>query len=387
VRFQQRFVTEAVIGAELADTLKSFRYSDQKRRQNSRMMRINLPYARVLIVDDVLTNLDVAKGMMKPYGMQIDCVISGQEAIDAVRSEKVRYNAIFMDHMMPEMNGIEATRIIREEIGTEYAKTVPIIALTANAIVGNDEMFLKNGFQAFISKPIEMARLDTVIRQWVRDKDQEEKLTDNTTKQPKETPQEFSAQKFSAQLDGIDVQKGFERFNCDIESFLNVLRSYAINTPSILESIKNVNNDNLADYAIEVHGVKGSSRGICAEAVGAKAEALEKAAKAGDIDFVTANNADLLEAAWKLINGITDLLNKLAAENPRPKKNKLDGRVQSKLLAACEQYNMDEADAAMKEIDSYEYESDGELARWLRENVEMMNFSEIKEKLITMIRS
>jgi CheY-like chemotaxis protein len=90
--------------------------------------------------------------MMKPYGMKIDCVTSGQEAIDAIRAEKVKYNAIFMDHMMPGMDGIEATRIIREEIGTEYAKTVPVIALTANAIVGNEEMFL-NKVKYFEDRP------------------------------------------------------------------------------------------------------------------------------------------------------------------------------------------------------------------------------------------
>jgi CheY-like chemotaxis protein len=135
------------------------------------MMRISLPYARVLIVDDVATNIDVARGIMESYGMQIDSAYSGREAIDAVRDEKVRYDAIFMDHMMPGMDGIEATRIIREEIGTEYAKTVPIIALTADAISGNDQMFLRKGFQAFISKPIEIDCLEAVIREWIRDPD------------------------------------------------------------------------------------------------------------------------------------------------------------------------------------------------------------------------
>jgi CheY-like chemotaxis protein len=97
-----------------------------------------MPYGKILVVDDVLTNLDVAKGMMAPYDMTIHCVTSGRQAIELVRDEELRYDAIFMDHMMPEMDGIEAVRIIREEIGSEYARTVPIIALTANALVGND---------------------------------------------------------------------------------------------------------------------------------------------------------------------------------------------------------------------------------------------------------
>ncbi|MCL1941828.1 MAG: ATP-binding protein, partial [Synergistaceae bacterium] len=165
VKLRQESAGDATIGPDVVRNLKNFSYSDSKRDRNFHMSRVNLSYARVLVVDDVVTNLDVAKGFMKPYGMQIDCVSSGQKAIDAVRDESVRYNAIFMDHMMPGMDGMEATRIIREEIGSEYAKTVPIIALTANAIAGNEEMFLGSGFQAFISKPIEIDRLDAVIRE------------------------------------------------------------------------------------------------------------------------------------------------------------------------------------------------------------------------------
>ncbi|MDR2727030.1 MAG: response regulator, partial [Deltaproteobacteria bacterium] len=129
VKLRQQFVADAVIGPEVVKSLKNFHYSDQKRHKNSRLARIRLPYARVLVVDDVPTNLDVAKGMLKPYGMQVDCVTSGQQAVDAVRAATIRYNAVFMDHMMPEMDGVEATRIIREEIGTEYARDIPIIAL------------------------------------------------------------------------------------------------------------------------------------------------------------------------------------------------------------------------------------------------------------------
>jgi hypothetical protein len=247
-----------------------------------------------------------------------------------------------------------------------------------------------------------MSHLDNVIRQWVKDKDHEEKISDNIVEQPKETTQEFPEREFPVgeiplRLDGVDVQKGFELFNRDTGTFLNILRSYAVNTPPILDSIKNVKKDNLADYAVNVHGIKGCSRAICAEVVGTKAEALEKAARQGDIDFVIANNADLIETAGKLVNDITeifrtenfrdDLLDKTEAENSRPKKDKPDGQTLSELLAACEQYNMDEADAAMEEIENYEYESDGGLAKWLRENVDMMNFSVIKEKLVAMIGS
>ena len=173
VSFPQKYVGDTVIGPEVVNNLKKNRYSASKRDMNLWLSHYSLPDARVLVVDDVEINLEVAKGILSCYGMQIDCVTGGQEAIDAVRNGKVRYNAIFMDHMMPGMDGIEATRIIRLEIGTEYARNVPIIALTANAIVGNEEMFLSKGFQAFLSKPVEIPRLDAVIKRWIRDRETE----------------------------------------------------------------------------------------------------------------------------------------------------------------------------------------------------------------------
>jgi signal transduction histidine kinase/CheY-like chemotaxis protein len=380
VRLLQQFVTDAVIGPTVANSLQGFRYSDQKLHQGAKMKRIKLPYARVLVVDDVLTNLDVAKGMLKPYGMQVDCVTSGQQAVDAIR-ENVRYNAVFMDHMMPGMDGLEAARIIREEIDSEYARTVPIIALTANAIIGNEEMFLREGFQAFIPKPIEIARLDAVIRQWVRDK----KLEDSTFEDDGvEQPAEVTPRIFSWQVEGVDLQRGLERFGNDEDAFLQVLRSYAVNTRPLLETIRGVTRENLADYAIATHGVKGSSRGICAEKVGDWAETLEKAAKAGDFDFVAVNNAAFLEAAEKLVGDLDALLRSMT--DPKPKLDQPDRDALNRLMAACEAYAMDGVDAAMAELESYEYESDNGLVAWLREHVDRMNVTQIKERLSALPR-
>jgi CheY-like chemotaxis protein len=361
----------------VADSLKHLNYSDQKRRRDSQQARIRLPYARVLVVDDVLTNLDVARGMMKPYGMQIDCVTSGQQAVDAIRAENVRYNAVFMDHMMPGMDGIEAARIIREEIGSEYARTVPIIALTANAIVGNEEMFLREGFQAFISKPIDLARLDAVIRQWVRGE-----TPGNTPDNDGAEPPMAMPRTFPGQMEGVDLQRGLERFSNDVEAFLQVLRSYAANTRPLLAAVRGVTRETLADYAVAIHGIKGSSRGICADGVGDRAAALEKAAKAGDFDFVSANNDAFLEAAENLVNDLDALLRQMT--NPKPKRNRPDRDVLDKLMAACEAYDMDGVDAAMAELERCEYESDGGLVAWLREHVDRMNFAQVRARLLAL---
>jgi CheY-like chemotaxis protein/HPt (histidine-containing phosphotransfer) domain-containing protein len=389
VKLPQKNVTNEKIGADIVNSIKNFHYASGRHSQKP-LPRVLMPYAHVLLVDDVATNLDVARGMMKPYRMQIDCVGSGQEAVNAVRNGNVKYNAIFMDHMMPGIDGIEATRIIREEIGNDYARNVPIIALTANAITGNEEMFLSKGFQAFISKPIDTKCLDAVINQWVRDEELEKDLPQITEEDDDpgqnrrsgvERRDGIDRRMLANDISGLDMNKGQECFG-DMETYVEVLRSYIVNTRPLLEAIKEVDKgQGLDDYIITVHGIKGSSRGIFAEEAGDRAEALEKAAKAGDFGFVAANNAGFIEYVSMLVADIENALDKNIEKKERPKKDKPDMEVLLKLLAACKNYKTSDMEEAMAIIESFEYESDDGLAHWLRENVDQLNYSEIVEKL------
>ena len=163
---RQGFVDNSQIGSEIAENLRSFRYKQSKRAASKKLERADLSFARVLVVDDMQTNLDVAAGILRKYKMQVDCVLSGQQAIDLIKTGQPVYDAIFMDHMMPEIDGIEAVKIIRS-LGTVYARNIPVIALTANAIKGTESLFYANGFQAFISKPIDIMLLDSVVREWI----------------------------------------------------------------------------------------------------------------------------------------------------------------------------------------------------------------------------
>jgi signal transduction histidine kinase/ActR/RegA family two-component response regulator len=170
VRLLHKHVNDEVISADIVKKLKSFESSSATRKQDdlSNMQRVQLPDAHVLVVDDVETNLEVAKGMLLPYGMKVDGVLSGKEAVELVRKGEPRYSAIFMNRWMPEMDGIEAVRIIRNEIGGDYAKKIPIIALTANAVIGNNAFFTKSGFQEVLSKPFSVRRLDEIVNKWVK---------------------------------------------------------------------------------------------------------------------------------------------------------------------------------------------------------------------------
>jgi signal transduction histidine kinase/CheY-like chemotaxis protein len=393
VRLLQGFVSDAVIGKELAANLKEFRYIMTRQDRNKQLVRARIPYARVLVVDDVATNLDLARGIMKPYGMNVDCVTSGRAAIDLVRRGEPRYNAIFMDHMMPGMDGIEAVRIIRNEIDSDYARTVPIIALTANAITGNEDMFLNSGFQDFLTKPIDIMKMNGAINRWVRDKDLEKKLgldtesriAENAPDTERET-EDTAMQELLARtlrdmpVEGLETEKGLERFGGDVKSYMDSLRSYAVHTPALLETARAV--DSLTDYAITVHGIKGSSYGIAAQEIGQRAEKLEHAAKAGDLAFIEAENEDFIGAAGKFIDDVKRLLEALEAKQQKPRKATPDPMLLARIRDAAVKYDMSGLDEAMEELERYSYEADTGLVPWLREQIDKSELEEIAERLM-----
>jgi CheY-like chemotaxis protein len=118
----------------------------------------------VLIVDDLPGNLMVAEGLLAPYRMRLFTCLSGREAVELVQARP--FDLVLMDHMMPEMDGVEATRAFRA-MDEERCRIMPVVALTANAVSGMKEMFLANGFDDFLSKPIDVFKLDAVLMRWV----------------------------------------------------------------------------------------------------------------------------------------------------------------------------------------------------------------------------
>jgi signal transduction histidine kinase/CheY-like chemotaxis protein/HPt (histidine-containing phosphotransfer) domain-containing protein len=312
MRVKQKIIDETPIGGDLKERLEHFNYHAGMPGEQRKQTRNKIPYGKVLVVDDVATNLDVAKGMMLPYDLSIDCVLSGREAINLIREEKTRYHAVFMDHMMPEIDGIETVRIIRHEIGTEYAKTVPIIALTANAIIGNDKMFLENGFDDFLTKPIDISKLDACLNRWVRDRKQETHRADAPNAPDSASPDTGAAaavpeKPAALSVEGLDFAEGVERMGGREDAYLRILKTYAATMPAMLDKIRDFKVESLKDYIITVHGIKGSSYSICAHETGRMAEALEMAAKREDIEAILRNNGPFIHQAEQLVEHISRL--------------------------------------------------------------------------------
>ncbi|MCL2009690.1 MAG: ATP-binding protein [Synergistaceae bacterium] len=395
VEITQQIIDETPIGKDTTEALVNFHFMEDRggggKAQN--LVRAYMPYGRVLIVDDLPTNLDVAKGLMTPYGLTIDFAGSGKEAIEKIREEKVLYDVVFMDHMMPEIDGIEATRVIRNEIETEYALKVPVVALTANALVGNREMFLANGFNDFLAKPIDVIRLDKVLNKWVRGKQSEATLwlaEQAKAQEVKKTGPPLPSQILDKHsVDGIDLSAGLERYG-DETVYLGVLRSFVTHTPGLLSILRNLREGSLTEYAITVHGIKGAAYGICASEAGSRAEALERAAKSGDFETVRLSNGAFIAHLESLIAGLTEVLKHAAeasgADKPKERLPEPESSLLQNLLEAAAHFKSSQMEDVMGELEQYEYETGGELITWLKEQMDNLEYDAMRERLEELLK-
>jgi CheY-like chemotaxis protein len=282
-----------------------------------------------------------------------------------------------MDHMMPVMDGIEAKDEIRA-LGTEYARTIPIIALTANAVSGTEEMFYQHGFQAFLSKPVDLLKLDGVIKEFVQDKTRKEAIIVNLDGS---VDKQVTVTVTAPAIAGLDVDKGLIIAGEDWELYLKVLRSYVSDTSTILDKMRLVTQETLPDYAISVHGIKGASANIGAESIRTVALALEMMAKAGDLPGVLAQNDDFLQATEDLVAKIQAWLQEQNGHDDKPLLPTPDSQLLAQLRDYCENFDASEADKIMEELERFSYETDADLIIWLREKMDLLDYDEIVERL------
>jgi len=315
IRIPQAKVGNEVIGKELVESLKRFRYNFLERKKKSGFSREPMPYGRVLVVDDVESNLYVAIGLMKPYHLKIDTVMSGSAALDIVNSGNI-YDIIFMDHMMPGMDGIETTKILRE---SGYQGT--IIALTANAVTGQVEVFMKSGFDGFVSKPIDIRQLDSVLNKFIRDKQPPEVLKAAREQAKDDSDKEEAGEQTRNK---ILVQKSFIRdAHKGVETLENLLKV------GIEEE------ERLRQFTITVHGMKSALRNIGEENLSDLAYVLEKAGREGDTELIQDHIRAFLKELGKL-------LERLEADIPKADSTVDINEIIEKLdaiKAMCADYN------------------------------------------------
>jgi len=272
-----------VLGKEMAENLQKYRLDNAVPYKKTRITHEYMPYGHILIVDDVETNLHVAKGLMTSYGLKIDLASSGFEAIDKV-NETGTYDIIFMDHMMPKMDGIETTKKIRD-----MGYTQPIVALTANAIAGQSDMFLKNGFDDFISKPIDIRLLNVLLNRLIRDK-QPIEVIDAAHKEKAEMEK-----KTGSGHEQVDSQLA-QIFARDAERAINIIEACIKN---------NLNDDNDSHmYIINIHAMKSALANIGENELSITASRLEQAGRDKNFNVIISETTGFLDKLNKVVNEI-----------------------------------------------------------------------------------
>jgi signal transduction histidine kinase/DNA-binding response OmpR family regulator len=330
------------------------------------------PDAHILIVDDIKTNLTVAAGLLIPYAIQVDSCLTGKEAIGLVQKNK--YDLVLMDHMMPDMNGIETTARIREWEEAEQKNKrpgfagIPIVALTANALFGMKDLFLQSGFNDYLSKPIEIMKLNEIMEKWIP----AEKQIKSTSKIRRES----SCGDGGLVIKGVEINRGISLTGGTEAGYRKVLAQFAADAAERLDWLKGFSAEykhnqedkrqnfelDLAGFTTRVHALKGAAGTIGAAEAEKDAAALEAAGKAGDTAAIGELLPVFLIRLLKLISAIEEALMKSGGNELEAKKGRDNSFVKDRLrllLAALEEKNMKEIDRLIEEIESAADEQTG----------------------------
>jgi CheY-like chemotaxis protein len=328
VTVRQKAVECSAIGASIVAQLRKFAFTGDRHAANLQIATEPMPYGSVLIVDDVATNLYVAEGLLSLYQLKIETADSGFTAIRKAENGGV-YDIIFMDHMMPRMDGIETTLKLRE-----FGYKGAIVALTANAIVGNDEMFMQNGFDGFISKPIDVRQLNEILSKFVRDKHPEEaKLYVEKTAEHEaaglrkeiirqgvnqrngidksrqaETVSKPAAQAGTNQRGGADKgQQGGDVFTshkpANFAGDPKLLKFFCQDAKAAIVTLREtVKTGDAKLFTVTVHAMKSALANVGEDEASALAAARERVGRSGDMEYIAENIDEFIQTLEALVD-------------------------------------------------------------------------------------
>ncbi len=285
------------------------------------------PSAHVLVVDDNVMNLKVMARLLLPYQIKVTMAGSGKEALEKL--DEMEFDCVFLDHMMPEMDGVETLHKIRQKPGL-YFQSLKVIAFTANAIGGAREMFLSEGFDDFIAKPIELSVLERLLRRYIlpqkqiiveghqaeasgpagRGKEAGEEKESFATAQEASAPMEESKEDRTKkafdelELAGIDTKQGIA-YCGDEEGFQEILSIYCEEGGERREKLTQMfQEEDWKNYVITVHALKGNSKGIGANELAEQALGLEMAGKEDRIDYILEHHGEFMERYGELLEAL-----------------------------------------------------------------------------------
>lgn len=308
------------------------------------------PDAKVLIVDDNRVSRKMAEGLLRPYHMQVETADSGEQAVEMVRTGM--YDLVFMDYLMPGMNGADAVKIIR---GMEKEADVRpvIVALSADGDQGVRELLLEAGVDDFLPKPVRRHSIDEILCRWLP----EDKIFAVRNKSGNGPVLIENRDLSSWRMDGIDVATGMSYSDNDRELYLEVLTDFADSIGEKADQIERAAKERDLDaYVVGVHSLKSAARYLGAGAVADMAQALETEVKSGDWESIWGETLQLLSSYRKLYQSIAPY--RIDRSYTGKKKN-LDRKVVIPLLeklAACmEDYDVDGGEEVVRALKAYDF--------------------------------
>ncbi len=323
------------------------------------------PEAKVLVVDDNEINLLVTEGLLEPLKMKIQTATGAQKAFELI--EKDHFDLIFMDHMMPDIDGVEATRIIRRLY--ESYNDVPIIALTANAVDGTREMFLSEGMNDFVAKPIEVRTLITKVKQWlpvekIKRENSVVKVPQNGDSETEEIPE----------IGDLDTAAAVKLLGT-VKLFNKLLYEYHKAIPNKAGQIRQkLSDEDWPAYTIEVHALKSLSRQIGATELSDMAAELEKAGNSRDISFIRKYTAPMLEKYSEYETILAPFVREKEEKTEGKKEAAQPGELEElfeQMQLALDDLDMDGMEEVCTELGGYAFASrQAELYEQLKEAVE-----------------
>lgn len=391
------------IPQKIVDARRAVDVKEEPRNNSENVLNFTAPEAKIMVVDDNEMNRKVAKGLLAPLQMQIDTAENGKQALDLIGSKK--YDLIFMDHMMPVMDGIEATKKLRE-MSDEYAKTVPVIALTANAIMEARKQFFEAGMNDFVAKPIDLKDICMKIRQWLpaeyiiendietgvaksthcyeNNQSTEQNMTD-ADKIKKWKKEELPLM----EINGVDVSEGIKNSGTK-ELFISLLGDfYKLIDMKSTKMEKCLADGLIRDYTIEVHALKNTARMIGAMELSKWCYELEMAGNAEDQEKLIKETPGMLELYRSYKESLKPYAKLQNQEKKQVAAEEIIDNLQ-RLRDAVDTFDLDSADEVMKQIEEYSLPDEMEpLLEELRAYVADVAMEEIMstaEIMITMLK-
>ncbi len=321
------------------------------------------PMGRILIVDDNAMNLAVAQGLLKGTRLQIDVASSGEECLELIKRKT--YHLICMDHMMPVMDGVQTLHAIRALEGNP-SRNIPVIALTANAVAGARELYLKEGFQDYLTKPIDADKFENMLIEYLPDN--VVYMTNNREVSDEFEPQnaeEFDIRESQLYLMGFNLRNGLRYMGGDKALYGKVLHDFH----SILQEKETALQDflqkgDMPGYTIIVHSLKGNARSVGADDLADEAFELEKMAKAGQLEDVTVRSPILFSMMKNMRNSLRVYLETEDAEEKKAQTEVPDSaeviteedwvRALQELAARLDDFDGESAAAKLRELKRYE---------------------------------